>query len=220
MQILRYGSPTYKVLDEVANWILLSFCTLLSSLPIVTWGPSFLALFDSLLQAKRGENISIKQYFRLWKKNAKQGFLLGFFFLLLFIFLSVDLLIVIQHSFHYAWIGLLWKTFFSLFLALMLVLYFYLSVQMLLFEQKFFLRLRNAVVLAFTQPKATAKLFFMHVIPWGMVLFLPTFALYTLPLWLFLFPAVLAEKSLQILLGVYSRYLPEDYLKTEEDEGK
>lgn len=73
----------FRFLSKVADMLWLSILTIICSLPIVTIGPSLTALYYVTLKLTRDEEGYItKQFFKSFRENLKQGFVIGILFLL------------------------------------------------------------------------------------------------------------------------------------------
>lgn len=71
-------SPLYKFMTTLMNVVVLNFCWLIGCLPIVTIGVSTTAAFDvGLRMVDNEEGYISKQFIAAYKKNLKQGVILG-----------------------------------------------------------------------------------------------------------------------------------------------
>ena len=83
MKFFGIDSPLYKFMTTILNVFLLSFCVIIGSLPIVTIGVSITAGFDvGLRMAANEEGYIVRQFFKAYKNNLKQGIPLGLITLL------------------------------------------------------------------------------------------------------------------------------------------
>lgn len=94
--------PQNKILqfcDRIIDLVLLNLLFLVGSIPIVTIGTSFSALFGTILKWQKEEETSLyKDFIHLYKANLKQGTLLGSMLLIVVGVLSFDLLIMSQNN--------------------------------------------------------------------------------------------------------------------------
>lgn len=91
-RIFDMDNPLMRALSVVADLIVLNVLTMLCSLPLVTAGAAYTALNDVIWHiVKNEEGYIVRSYFRSFRRNFKQGSLLGIIFLLAGIVLLVDL---------------------------------------------------------------------------------------------------------------------------------
>ena len=75
-------SPIMIFLSELADLIILNLVFLVSCIPIITIGPSITALhYVNLKMIKKEEGYIIRTFFRAWKENFKQSFMVWIIFL-------------------------------------------------------------------------------------------------------------------------------------------
>ena len=80
MKLFDSDSKLNSFLTGVFDLILLNFCWLIGSIPIITIGASTIALYNVLFQKKSGKISNIvKPFFSAWKSSFKQGSLLWIF---------------------------------------------------------------------------------------------------------------------------------------------
>lgn len=86
-------NPVMRALSTTADLIMLNLLTVLCCLPVVTVGAALTALNTAAIKIVRGEETApVKDYFRAFRANFKQGTVLGLVFLLVFAVLIVDYL--------------------------------------------------------------------------------------------------------------------------------
>lgn len=74
MKKLSIDNPFFDFMGKLGDMVLLNMFFLLFSLPVVTAGASFLALYQSCDDMAEGEFISaFRNFIRAWKKNLKTG---------------------------------------------------------------------------------------------------------------------------------------------------
>ncbi len=77
MGIFSMENAFGRFLDLVWKWIVLNFLCMVCSIPIITIGPSVTAMYYVLLKIAKGEDTSLlKDYFRSFKRNLKQGMMI------------------------------------------------------------------------------------------------------------------------------------------------
>ena len=163
-------SPVFQFLGTLADFTLLNLVFLVSCIPVVTIGPAVCALFSVVLGEVRGEHGDmVRTYMRAVKENFRSSC-----FLALFYFITGALLL-----FHFAfwlqmntWMGnavLVLLTFCTALYVLSLMYAFALNAR---FENPIRRTLKNAVLLALSNPKqpvllllmaaATVRLFYVN----------------------------------------------------------
>ena len=86
-------NPVMRALSTTADLIMLNLLTILCCLPVVTVGAALTALNTAAIKIVRGEESApVKDYFRAFRVNFKNGTVLGLIFLLVFAVLIVDYL--------------------------------------------------------------------------------------------------------------------------------
>ena len=86
-------NPVMRALSTTADLIMLNLLTILCCLPVVTIGAALTALNTAAIKIVRGEETApVKDYFRAFRVNFKNGTVLGLIFLLVFAVLIVDYL--------------------------------------------------------------------------------------------------------------------------------
>ena len=86
-------NPVMRALSTTADLIMLNLLTILCCLPVVTVGAALTALNTASIKIVRGEETApVKDYFRAFRVNFKNGTVLGLIFLLVFAVLIVDYL--------------------------------------------------------------------------------------------------------------------------------
>ena len=94
-RVFHMENPLMRTLAMAYNLMLLNILALFASLPVVTAGAAYTALCESCLMLVRGGDIYVARFFfRSFKKNLKQGSLLGLLFLLAGLVCAVDFLVV------------------------------------------------------------------------------------------------------------------------------
>ena len=91
--LFSMDNPFMQALDIAADLLVLNLLTLLCCLPVVTAGAAYTALNDVVLRIlRREEGHIVRDYFRAFKRNFKQGVPLGLLFLLAAALLYADYL--------------------------------------------------------------------------------------------------------------------------------
>lgn len=141
MKLFSVDGPVYKFMTTLMNICLLSLLWLITSIPVVTVGISTVAVFDVCLKmVDDEEGYVVRQYFKAWRANWKQGMILGILNLLAFYAVYLDFEIFNKLESHP--IVLLFAGFISGFYFICTFLYAY--PQVARYDNKLFLILRNA----------------------------------------------------------------------------
>ncbi|MBT2727348.1 DUF624 domain-containing protein [Bacillus sp. ISL-75] len=81
-------SRFYAVVDRLSNLFILNLFWIISCLPIVTIAPATSAMYSVVRQWKLNQDTSVvRNYFRYFKENFKQSFLIGIIWMLLAVLL-------------------------------------------------------------------------------------------------------------------------------------
>lgn len=90
--LVNPNSKVYQVLAKLIDLLLLNILFIVTSLPLITLGPSLLALNTVALKMVTGEEPSTaSSYFKAFKGNLKRGIQLSFLLLFLFMLLLTSL---------------------------------------------------------------------------------------------------------------------------------
>lgn len=74
--IFNLDSPLMRALSKMADFILLNLFMIVSSIPLITIGTAMTALYAITGKMTRQEEILLSDYWKAFKSNLKQGFLL------------------------------------------------------------------------------------------------------------------------------------------------
>ena len=82
-KIFNINNPFWTFMGKLVDVVVLHFIWLVCCLPIVTIGPSTIALYYALLKDTRDEGAHyVKDFFKSFKQNMKQGIVLGLIMLI------------------------------------------------------------------------------------------------------------------------------------------
>ena len=102
MNIFEEGSPFIRLLNRIADLLILNLLTLLMCLPVVTAGAALTAMHYVLLKLVRDEEGYIVQsYFRSFKRNFLQATALWVIFGALWALMASTLTMILQGSANY-----------------------------------------------------------------------------------------------------------------------
>ena len=83
-KIFNINNPFWTFMGKLVDVVVLHFVWLVCSLPVVTFGASTTALYYALLKDTRDEGAHyVKDFFKSFKQNLKQGIILGLIVLVL-----------------------------------------------------------------------------------------------------------------------------------------
>ena len=165
MGIFSLDSAFGKFMDKVWKWIALNFLCLVCSIPILTIGPAFAALFYVSMKMTQGKDVSvIKDYFRAFKQNFKQGFVIHIIMLLIAVVILLNLYYCKQlqngYVFYKYWEILLYVI---AFIYMMTLIYVY--PLLATFKNTVKGTLQNALLLPFTHIGWTLLMVAIIVVP-------------------------------------------------------
>ena len=90
-----FETPLFQFMEKVADFFIINFFTSLLILPVITAGPALVACCKVMQNfVWKDERPVIAAYFRSFKDNFKQGFVLGLLTLLVLAILAVNLALV------------------------------------------------------------------------------------------------------------------------------
>lgn len=88
-------SPFHEAMETIGELVILNLLFILTSIPVVTIGPSLNALFYALLKRKEGTGLSVSNlYFEGFKDQFLRNLLVGLCFLLFIYIVLIDLIYV------------------------------------------------------------------------------------------------------------------------------
>ncbi len=94
-KIFKIDNPFFRVMGRLADYVILNFLFLLTSLPVLTAGASLAAMHGVIRLMREGrEGALVKTYFKLWVKNLKSYTKLWVVLLITGCILSADFYIV------------------------------------------------------------------------------------------------------------------------------
>lgn len=88
-------NPFFTILTRVFDLLLLNILCLICSLPVITAGAAFIALYTVIFKWMRNEDPPVvSAYFAAFRENLKKGCAMGAVFLIIFLVLGADLHII------------------------------------------------------------------------------------------------------------------------------
>ena len=219
--LLDNESPFGRLMTRCGIIIGANLMFLIFSLPVVTAGAAFVALYHVMLKTLRGDGVvnPFKQYWIGFKTNFKQATLYWVLLLLLVAFGAFDVRLCQEFGgvFRYVRYAL-----YALGIAA-LIITIYLFPTMAAFANTLPNLMKNALYFALKKPLKLLVLLFFNVFP----MYLTYSDLQTLPLYAFLWAffgfGAIAMLGAELLLPEFKPYLPlvddcGDFILNEEDE--
>lgn len=208
MSIFGYNSPFARFVNRLVDVIVLSLLTLLCSLPIITIGASFSALYYVLLKMLRDQDSGVvRSFFKGFRENFWKGTALWMILSVVIAILWADFVLLTSVAMDYGdlvWIPLLIIT------ALVIMVGNYIFPMQAQFENSVFGTIRKAFLVCFMNLPRSFVLLLIMGTPIVILLFFPE-TVYFLPV--FCIAAIPYLKS-EILIRVFARYMP----KTDEGD--
>ena len=98
-RIFDLNNPLWSTMGKLVDVLVLHFFWVICCLPIVTFGPSTIALYYSMMKTVKDENPHyVKTFFRAFKENLKQGIPLGLIMLIMGSLLTYALVFYIRQG--------------------------------------------------------------------------------------------------------------------------
>lgn len=139
-----------RILTTFANWITLNFCFLIGCIGILPIGISSIALYSVSLKLARHEDVLIMQeFFKAYRRNWRQGFFVGVFFILFIGFLLFDIALLSEVS---QWIFQVLRIFFVVLLILTWMLTCVLYPLMARYQNHWYMHIKNAIYVTLFNP--------------------------------------------------------------------
>lgn len=189
--LLTFDSPVMTYLSLLKDWIVLSLLWVLCSLPVITIGVSTTALYYVTLKMVRHEAGSVvRNFFKAFKENFKQGLTLGVILLICGGILLVD-------SMYFSGMGgtkgIIMTVLFYSVTASFACMVCYVFPFMAQFSNTIPGMLKSAVYLAARNLPSTILILFLNGLPiWVRLLSFEVF-MRMLPLWICMAPAAVAH---------------------------
>lgn len=209
------NSPVMSFLSRLADMVWLSVLWFLCCLPVVTIGASTTALYYVALKLARDEEVAVTAcFFKGFKENFKQCFVLNLIFLVVGSILVLDYFIMstadsTAGSFSSA-------CFFAMFIWMLCIMFYTYPLQAQ-FVNTVKRTLLNAAILSMRKILDTVLIFVLNMLP--VILAFVSFELFvrTSPVWIMLAPGVVARICAGRFVKMFAPYLPAPE-KEEEDE--
>lgn len=203
-------------MSRVGDLIILNLLCLVLSLPLVTIGPSLTALFYVELKMVRNEeSYIVRSFFKSFKENFKQAFIINLIMLAGGGLLWVDF--SIMRSFEGGWVRVLY-------IMLMVILFLYLMVFTYIYPvlSKFYNTIRNtflnSFLMAIRHLPFTLLMILVSVLPFVAFFFGPaTIQTYIIPVAILVGVSGVAFINAHFLVRIFDQYIPKEEEEEKED---
>lgn len=163
MNLLNENNVVHIFLNKIGDIILVNLLFILCSIPVVTIGPSLTALYHCMLRTvKDNNNGTAKTFFRAFKENFRQSFLIWLAILAAAFILTTNALFLREHPGSLSQI-LLYGTYAAL--VLLFVFFLYIFPVIAAFANTLKALSRNAFLLAFMHFPTTLAMAVLTVFP-------------------------------------------------------
>mgnify|MGYP002627298988 CR=1 FL=1 len=180
----------FQVCEKFGDLFLLNVLFTLTSIPIVTIGASFTAMYTVTFKMVRNEDATIKDgYFKAFKRNFKQATGLWIGLLVVFYLIYLQFQVVMTSDTHTADVLTMVLGFEMLILSFVVPLLFPLVAR---YENTSLQMLKNSLLASIMHLGTWATVFFLWVIPVILYYLRPTLFYYTWYLWLIILSSFLA----------------------------
>lgn len=206
--IFRFGSPVVLFLEKIGKLLFLNLIWLVCLIPVVTFGPATTAMNYVVLKLARDDDVSVaKDFFHSFKVNMKQGIVLT-----LLTFLGAALLYV-EFVCCSIMEGTIRTVLIIVFVVLALVyiaVFAYTFALQAQFDNTVRQTMKNGFLLSIRNFGCTVRILLLLSVPIVIGLLFPEFQMRTLPLWIFLAPAIIAWLCAKQLNQVFLPYIRSD----------
>lgn len=175
---IRMENPLFEFINTTVNFIALNFLFLITCIPVITIGPAVAALYQVLLREARGENGYLCS---TYLKHFKEMFLHG---TAVFIFYITALFISTFTAVFWGSMGGILSVVITALLVLVSVVIFssmlYVFPLMARFDNSIKQTIKNAFIIALSNPMLTVILLFLHITVICLLCFVPYMKMFML----------------------------------------
>lgn len=222
--LFNLDNPVFQVLSRIADLAVLSVLCLVCCLPVVTIGPSLVALNKAVydLTLDRGGGI-LRTFFRAFRSNLRQGIIAGLLGLLALAALVCDFLLLRLYYTGGAYTLLICLIYLLGFLIMGVLAYLLPLIGR--YENSLFQHFQNALILCIRYLPKTIVMVFLHLLPLLLMLFLPNMLVFTLPFWLFFGLGFFAQADAFLLRPIFEmlerpKEEPQEEIPPEDEDGE
>ncbi|MBN1776198.1 MAG: YesL family protein [Clostridiales bacterium] len=204
MSIFGYNSPFGRFMMRLVDVLLLSLLTLVCSLPIVTVGAAFSALYYVLLKMVRDtDNGIIRTYFKGFRDNFKRGTILWIIMAIVIAVFYMDFYLITNVAMDYSDLVRILLLIIGAFVLMVGIYIFPMQAQ---FENTVIGTLKKSFLVCIMNLPRSISLLLIMGCPIVILLLFPE-TVYFLP---FLSIAAIPYLQTEILVRVFDKYIPED----------
>lgn len=168
----------FGFVNRVGDLIILNLLFLVTCIPIVTIGPSLVALYTVMLKlAKNQEGYAVRGYLKAFRDNVKQSLLVGVSLEIILAILGYDAWALMQTTESYNSAGFVVTVLAVLIISAAMQ---YLFPLMARYDNKIRISIKNALLLAISKLPYTVMLLALAVIPVGLILISWYLAIYAI----------------------------------------
>lgn len=168
---LHFNSPLMDFLNTTAQYIALNILFIICCLPIITIGPAVATFYQIMLREVRGEHgYLLKKYLQHFKELFVQSFFTSLFFL------AIVLIILYNLAFWNVMNSILANiilVFLYLLLFVITITVIYVFPLMARFKSGFIRTIKNAFLIAISNPRSTITLLAIHAFTVFIITFFP-----------------------------------------------
>ena len=206
MKFFNMDSPLMRFMTKVADLMILNLLFIVTSIPVVTVGAAWTALFSVTMKMVKDEESGIvKAYFRSFRQNFRQATVLWLGVVLTAALLVLDLLVLARID---SPVGAAFNTLFFILALLLLMLLQYLFPSLAKFDTGTVNVLKNACIMALGQLPRTILMTAAAAGSIFITLYNEYTLSYALPVWFVLGFALLAFGNSGVLVKIFDIYAP------------
>ena len=210
--IFNYDNKFFRAVNKLADLVILSFCWLISCIPIFTIGAASSALYSAVHKSiRRGKGYVWSGYWSAFRRDFKQATKAWLIMLLIIIVVTSDILITTQMLKAGMSMGNL-SIVFIVMECIIVACYAYTFAYIARFEQTTKLTLKNSFVILIAN------------LPWTflviVILLAAVMIAYLIPLFIIILPAASVTTLEVIFEKIFRKFMTPEDLKKEQEEDK
>lgn len=202
-----FGSDSilFKVLEKIADFVILNLLWAICCIPVVTIGASTTALYYVMLKMVRNEESHVaKMFFKAFKQNLKQGSILTIVFIAAGLLLYVD----IKHIFTWQTdVKTLLLGIFVGIIVAVLVIILYTFPLLAQFENTIANTMKNAFMMGIANWPCTIVILVLNSIPIIVLVLVPYIFYAMLPFWILFGIAAISFVNSKMLKNIFEKYM-------------
>lgn len=216
MNLLNENNIIHIALNKIGDVIIANLLFILCSIPLITIGPAFTALYHCMLRTVKGNNNgTTKTFFRAFKENFKQSMIIWIIILFFMVILALNIRFLLHTD------GEVSKVLFYLtgaLVVLLTIIFLYIFPVIAAFSNSLKNLLKNSILFAFMHFPSTLAIMIISILP----MFMTYRDLKLLPLytccWFFFGFGLTAYINSFMFYRMFKPYLPSDDDDENEEE--